>query len=99
MISKDQARINSDANPTSGRESKLLQPSKSRAIRLSRGGRRSLEGKGGGLVRRTDGRAPTMLKTDRPSSYVSYGEEYEKQRTRAGQRERGNERRRGEGER
>lgn len=25
-----------------------------------------------------------MLKTDRPSSYVSYGEEYEKQRTRAG---------------
>lgn len=29
-----------------------------------------------------------MLKTDRPSSYVSYGEEYEKQRTRAGQRER-----------
>lgn len=28
-----------------------------------------------------------MLKTDRPSSYVSYGEEYEKQRTRAEQRE------------
>lgn len=42
-----------------------------------------MEGKGG-LVRRTDGRAPAMLKTDQPSSCVSYGEEYEKQRTRAG---------------
>lgn len=46
--------------------------------------RRSLKEKGGLVRPQTDGRAPTMLKTDRPSSYVSYGEEYEKQRTRAG---------------
>lgn len=93
MISKDQARINSNTNPTSGRaetrESKLLQPSKSRAIRLSEEGEEVWKGmEEDWSDGRTGGRAPTMLKTDRPSSYVSYGEEYEKQRTRAGQRER-----------
>lgn len=45
MISKDQARINSDANLTSGRESKLLQPSKSRAIRLSEEGEEVWKGR------------------------------------------------------
>lgn len=80
MIWKDRARIKSGANQTSGR-ARLANQNFYGPVNLRQLGSQERRRSGEDW---SDGRTPTMLKTDQPSSYVSYGEEYEKQRTRAG---------------